>query len=194
MSENIDRNAQTLNVQMKQNISNPRLASLRSINAKGAALDNQSSSYQVTSNARVPAKFGEESKHASAPQFEEPEFDRERVTPSLSEARNARQRSDGFADGTKSPGEQMVQSPHFKGQAMKTERQGSKKKQTEAENALDGQHSYESKVPESLHEKQQQTMNPRHKNQRMDSGKPLNMDIPVDKKPQKKAKRVKPGN
>ena len=44
----------------------------------------------MTTVARVPAKFGEESKHASAPQLEEPEFDRERVTPSLSEARNAR--------------------------------------------------------------------------------------------------------
>ena len=44
----------------------------------------------MTTIAYVPTKFGEESKHASAPQLDEPDFDRERVTPSLSEARNAR--------------------------------------------------------------------------------------------------------
>mmetsp|Transcript_16156 Transcript_16156/g.21874 ORF Transcript_16156/g.21874 Transcript_16156/m.21874 type:complete len:102 (+) Transcript_16156:395-700(+) len=74
--------------------------------------------------------------------------------------------------------------PQAKAHAIKTERGGSKTKAHGADSALDGQHSFESKVPESLHEKQQ-SPHPRRKNDLIDSGKPLNDDIPVDKKPRK---------
>ena len=130
MSVNEDRNARTMNVNMKANISNPRLTSLKSINnMNGKNLDDKSSSYQMTSQARVPGKFCEESKHASAPQLDEPDFDRDRITPALSDKRDKRRRSDGFTDGKTglNPDQQVEKSP-AKGQVMKTDRAGSKKK------------------------------------------------------------------
>ena len=49
--------------------------------------------------ARVSGKLGEESKHASAPQLDEPDFDRDQIMPALSEVTNQRRRANGFTEG-----------------------------------------------------------------------------------------------
>lgn len=153
----IDQSARTLKLPAKKNIvKSPRLGSHLNLH-KNELHTNESASLQKTINAKMEGRLGEEMKNQSAPLLNDPDFERERQTPALSL-------------GTKTLTEAAG------GSVIKTERTGTKY-------IADEQRSFESKVPESLHERH--STRPRPKNNLNDSGKPLNEDIPVDKKPRK---------